>query len=282
MAPRGSAFGLTVHASVPFPELYRSLGNERIDVFVHSAGEHGLITGWRRDAHQLVYGYRGEAQLVVDDAITLIHVPGLAPSVARLLVLGTGMALALHRRGLPVLHGTTVRVGDADLMVCGPSGTGKSTFTAALLRAGGVLVADDVGAVEEGRVRPGLGRIKLWADAARWFGHDPEQLKRVHPDFDKYSVTVERVTEARPLRTIVVLTREQVGHRRLSGQEALLALLANHRVPEILTPSESADWMSFLGSLLRDVEVLEVGLPGPLTALDAAVGTLLSRVTSSR
>lgn len=227
--------------------------------------------GFARRSGALRYGYAGQVELVVDDAIVVRHLADTPVDVLRLLVLGTGMALFLHRRGWPVLHGTTVRWKDHDLMVCGPSGTGKSTFTAALLQRGAVLVADDVGVLEQGAIRPGLARIKLWADAARWFGHDPAQLDRVHPDFDKVSVPVDHTLERRPLRTLVVLERGEAGVRRLTGQEALLAVLANHRVPEVLTAEESARWMQQVVGLLKDVEVLRVGLPGPLPALEAAV-----------
>lgn len=214
----------------------------------------------------------------VTERIRLVHRPEVHVDVGRLLVLGTGLALFAHRRGHPVLHGTTVRLGERDVMVCGPSGVGKSSVTAALLERGAELVADDVGILDGRRVRPGLPRIKLWADTARHAGLDPRALLRVHPDFDKVSVPTPVVTSSQPLHAVVILERGPRLTRPLTGQAALLGLLANHRVPEVLDGPASARWMLAMQALAASVHVLHAGLPGPLETVADVADELVERL----
>ena len=58
-------------------------------------------------------------------------------------VLGSVMAYAMCLRGLPVLHGSVVAIDGQAVGLLGTSGAGKSTLAAALVAAGGRLLADD-------------------------------------------------------------------------------------------------------------------------------------------
>ncbi len=70
-------------------------------------------------------------------------------------------------------------------MICGDSGTGKSTTLAALLERGCRMLSDDVTALRAGQraglveVLPGAAQTHLSADAARRLGYpvDPAQLQ---------------------------------------------------------------------------------------------------------
>jgi len=162
-------------------------------------------------------------------------------------------------------------------MLVGPSGVGKSTLAAEWIARGAQLVADDLGALDGDAIRVGFGRLKLW-DSASAVGQRLAgwaERTRVHPDHDKFSVAVPLVSEPRPLLQVLLLHRGQ-GIESVSGSDALLQLLANHRLPEILTPIMQRRWFEAMSGLAERAEVIRVGLPGPLEALGPVIGRLES------
>lgn len=230
--------------------------------------------GWFEHDGRPAYGNRDDVAVWAQQHDVHLMAPdGVDPVLLRLLLLGAGLSMALIAEGLPLLHATTVRL-ESDVAICGASGVGKSSFTAALLARGATLVADDLTALDQGCVRIGIPRIKLWRDAALHFGHDPEGLERVHPAFEKFSLRVPVVEERRPLRRIAVLQQGSQEIRRLRGNEALTTLLANHRLPQVLTGASELRWLQACTRLVDQVEVFEVGLPGSLQALEAQADRL--------
>ena len=66
------------------------------------------------------------------------------PHAASRLLLGPVLAFQLSRLGYALFHGTVVTTQESAIGVIGSPGVGKSTLTAALLKAGYSLAADDV------------------------------------------------------------------------------------------------------------------------------------------
>jgi len=103
-----------------------------------AAPDGGLCVEWRR-----------ELQLVIaplNDRITVVCRPAkleFAPTV----LVGIGMGLLLHRRGVVCLHGSVVSAGGRNFALLGDSGAGKSTAAAALVAGGGELISDDLAAL---------------------------------------------------------------------------------------------------------------------------------------
>lgn len=92
--------------------------------------------------------------------------PDMGLDVITLPLLGTVMALLLHRRGLLVLHGSAVQIEDRAVVFVGDKGAGKSTTAASLVAAGRRILTDDIVALERTpnsrlRLLPGYGQIKL-------------------------------------------------------------------------------------------------------------------------
>ncbi len=93
------------------------------------------------------------------------------PEFARALVLGPGLAMALHQMGVLCLHGSAVALQHAGLAFLAPKFYGKSTLAFALVAAGAKLLSDDTLAVDVGApvmIRPGVHSVRLWADSAEW------------------------------------------------------------------------------------------------------------------
>jgi hypothetical protein len=90
--------------------------------------------------------------------------------LARAIVLGPVLALALEHAGLLCLHGSCVVMRERAIAFLGGKHHGKSTLALALVRAGARWMSDDLIAIQPGHpalVRPGIPSARVWSDAAR-------------------------------------------------------------------------------------------------------------------
>lgn len=117
-------------------------------------------------------------------------------------LLGSAVAAVLIQRGVLVLHGNALAREGRAIACLGHSGAGKSTLAFALMEQGWQVLADDLVAITpDGRVLPGIPRIKLWHDAAEGFGLDPALLPPVHPGMRKYVLAGEAIARSpEPMR----------------------------------------------------------------------------------
>lgn len=124
-------------------------------------------------------------------------------------LLGSAVGALLIQRGMLVLHGNALEKDGRAVVCMGHSGAGKSTLAYALMQQGWRLLADDLVAVTpDGRVLPGIPRIKLWHDAAKAFGLDLVQLPPIRQGMDKYLLmgdAVHSATEAVPLQALYLI-----------------------------------------------------------------------------
>jgi len=177
------------------------------------------------------YLIREGGEIVVDP------IPGGSERNVRLFLLGSGLGILCHQRGLLPLHANAIVAGDCAYAFAGHSGAGKSTLAAYFARAGYPVLCDDVCVTNPdaagGPVAwPGLPRLKLWGDASAAFGHDKGALERAIEGMDKYHVPLSKPPEARPVpfRRLYLLERtegaEDGGIVRLRGRDAMEAIMA--------------------------------------------------------
>ena len=131
----------------------------------------------------------------------------------RTFLLGSAVGALLIQRGMLVLHGNALE-RDGEAIVCvGHSGAGKSTLAYALMKQGWRLLADDLVAITpDGQVLPGVPRIKLWHDAAKAFGLDPEALPPIRQGMHKYLLlgdAIERAEQPCPLRALYLIRQQR-------------------------------------------------------------------------
>ncbi|MCX5944363.1 MAG: hypothetical protein NTZ53_03445 [Cyanobacteria bacterium] len=141
--------------------------------------------------------------------------PQVGDQDLRTFLLSSAVGALLIQRGLLVLHGNAL-VKDGKAIVClGHSGAGKSTLAYALMRQGWQLLADDLVAItSDGRVLPGIPRIKLWEDAAVAFGLVPSQLQPVRQGLRKYLISgsaIDLAPQPVPLQSIYFIHRQRHG-----------------------------------------------------------------------
>jgi hypothetical protein len=130
-------------------------------------------------------GRRAGRFLVEADAVTFERNSGCEDAILARHFTDQVLAALLRHRGLLVLHANAVEVSGGVIVICGESGTGKSTTLAALRDRGGLMLSDDVtallpgGAPKSVKVLPGVAQTHLAEDAAQGLGYtvDPAQLQ---------------------------------------------------------------------------------------------------------
>jgi hypothetical protein len=222
MTRRYQVFGLSIASALDLPELVARSSDAPPDIEIDLASIPQELDGASYSSEEIQFA-PGVFQLSIDAVaryrilsgrrILVDPSPDARPGDVRVWLLGFGLGVALHQRGLLPLHVSAVRLDGGAYAFCGESGAGKSTLAAALHRRGLPVLTDDVGlAVPElDRVllHPGFPRIKLWRDALSHFGMDHEPLIQDLSRADKYHL---RLTEgfhdaALPLRRIYLLAR---------------------------------------------------------------------------
>ena len=211
------AYGLRIRSAIPLPELVaradpallRSRGKpgEAVDTAQPVDGCDVLVRidtvePPPRDAIALAAArwikgravwrdYSGTCRMLVREGreIVIEPAPRVDERALRLVVLGNGVGMILHQRGLLVLHASAVAIAGAAVVFSGFSGAGKSTIAAALNRRGHPLVADDVVAVRAESdgyvVLPGFPQVKLSPEVAESLGYDDRALTELHPQLRK-------------------------------------------------------------------------------------------------
>ncbi len=110
-------------------------------------------------------------------------------------LVGIVLSFWLERKGIPVLHASSVVIEGKAVGFLATNFAGKSSLAATLMECGYPLLTDDVLALEcsdsQCIGRPGYPRMRLWPDQARhFFGPQYEDLERIHPDASKRNVPI--------------------------------------------------------------------------------------------
>ncbi len=229
-----SAYGLTVHSELDFPEL--PAGGEVADVIVRRGKvephpqelDKNGCGFWCEGERACHYLQGSGAYLVTAGREILVDADaGADDSVLRLSVLGPAMALVQMQRQHFVLHGSAVAFAGQAVVFVGAGGTGKSTMSAMLHARGHSMITDDVSAIAlidgQPHVIPGFPQFKLWPDAVAKLGLSPQDMPIVHPDFEKLAWRPEQALAPTPLplrRVYVLGIGSQLLVESLSAKDA--------------------------------------------------------------
>lgn len=211
-------------------------------------------------------------------------------STLRMDILGRVLPLLLHRRGLICLHASAVEVHGAAVAMVAAKGTGKSTLAVALIAAGGVAVADDAVAIALGNdvaspgalVLPGVRSARVRPDTQAM--HDALSWQPEDHFDGKFRLPSDQAASAEPLPlgAIYLLAAapadaEQAAVReRLSGQQALVALLEHGKLGALMAGTAAAQEFTRLAKLVRAVPVYRLMIARDLTRLPEAVRHMTS------
>lgn len=237
--PHYEVYGLTLASTLPFPELLAGEGREDVVISVDqmtsvASQEHSpiLCAGVSSNRVHLTWGGVGDLLIEDDQRMTVVPGPDADEDALRLFVLGAGLGVLLHQRGLLVLHASGVAINDGVIGFIGAKGWGKSTTVATLHQRGYALISDELLVVrfdDQGQpwVIPGLPQIKLWVDALVGTGGEPDSAVRVRSGVDKFSVNAASIAPNElPFRGLYLLgAGEELSIQPMSPSEAFMGIV---------------------------------------------------------
>ena len=161
---------------------------------------------------------------------------GARPEDIRLFLTGLILGVILHQRGMLALHASCVVIDGVGVAFACPSGGGKSTLAAALLRRGATFVSDDICVItrvperSEAYVWAGPARLKLDALGLAELDDEPGSYEPAGGNRGKYHLPVETMKVRQgpiPVSRIYQLAFADGEPRieRLTGVEAISVLI---------------------------------------------------------
>ncbi len=193
-------------------------------------------------------------------------------------LVGPVLGFVLRLRGMVCLHSSVVVLDGFAVALCGEPRAGKSTSAAAFAQLGYPVLAEDVGALQEGDagfiVQPGYPRVNLWPDAAASLFGESGPLPAITPNWGKRYLGLARPpssanaqsgaghpafhSEPARLGAIYILEDripQPAAFRPLAPMDALLALARNTYSWYLLDPAMRAREFGVLQRLVRAVPV---------------------------
>ncbi len=127
---------------------------------------------------------------------------------------GSAYGAILHQRQLLPLHGSSFVLNGKGIMLCGESGAGKSSLTAAFCKDGCAFLTDDVSPIVFNNNKPHIlplsDRIKLWQDSLDQLHYDEKQLTEIWQDYSKYYLPVTaKSADAHVLDLIFIIEKHE-------------------------------------------------------------------------
>ena len=292
-----SVFGLVIRSEIPLPELFPCESSAAADVVI-SAGKlpeaaeapAGLSVADR--ALLLVIPGVAKFRIANGRSITVEAEAGVPERNVRLYLLGSAFGALLHQRGLLPLHANAVDIGGTSIAFMGESGAGKSTLAAAFRDRGYRVIADDVCVVgfdADGNAcaKPGLPRLRLWAEALEVMGHGTAGFEHSYvgdEQFEKFDVPLDPSSAVRsdtPLSGLYLLARgDEFSIDRLTGLEAADAVFANTYRGAFVSAANGQEnhWASAV-RLVRTLPVFRAAREWNLARLDEQCRMLLEHAT---
>ncbi|MDP4291709.1 MAG: hypothetical protein Q8908_11560 [Bacteroidota bacterium] len=203
--------------------------------------------------------------------ISLYAYPGADPASVKLFLHGSVLGAILHQQKMLPLHGSSFIYKGKGIILCGVSGAGKSSVTAAFCQQGGRFLTDDITPVCESgkgvKIVPLKTRLKLWDNSVRQLKIENQALERIRPMLDKFYLPnfESELTEQR-LDQIVILNthnKESFEHTELSGVEKYNALRLQIYRKNFLKgmPETSKRYFGQLLRLASHVKVSQIARP---------------------
>jgi hypothetical protein len=199
-------------------------------------------------------------------------------------------------QGRFVLHGVALATRSGAVLVCGPSGMGKSTLAGSLMQASGwALLAENMVAVamidSQFWAFATSQRVRLWADSLAALSHVVGHVECPNDRWPKFSCALLRRTavEAQPVCAIYELLPDtldlccgaEVAITSLSPQQRLMACIRNQIPFPPVDRAAEAQRLAFCAQLSRAVAVKALSYPRRYAVLPTVGERLAADLTAS-
>lgn len=240
------AYGLNIRSDFPLFELipggtgedlYIQKGKVILPTFVPtSISRQGIEALFGGNSESACLRWPGIVTLLAEKGNTLTVAPdfdNIDPQFLSLFIVSEALGLILYQRGLFLLHASAVIVKEGAIVFVGTAGAGKSTTAAAFARAGHVIIADDMVAInfnatDDAVVFPASPLVKIWSSSVAGLGYDISSLPTLYSDSRKYFVWQQQdfLTASIPLISIYILQdSEDIKITKITGIVGFFSLL---------------------------------------------------------
>lgn len=114
----------------------------------------------------------------------------------KLFLNGSVLGAVLHQRATLPFHGSCFEYNQKGILICGVSGAGKSSVTAAFCKNGAQFINDDITPVEITEkgisIIPIKTNIKLWDDSLLKLNIAISNLEKIRPSLEKFYLPVDK------------------------------------------------------------------------------------------
>ena len=192
-------YGMTVLSDIDFPQLVPDNRKQEktVTIVAGNIPKEKIIVSDRKweFGEEISWLENSTCYLVVENGYKIVYElkPNADIMKLRTYILGWGMSMAALQRNEMAMHCSVVANERGALLICGESGSGKSTTTAYFLENGYRLMADDMALTEcreDGTVwvKPAFPYQKLCEDVAISKGYDLDKLIHIDEIKGKYLV----------------------------------------------------------------------------------------------
>lgn len=295
-------YGLTIDSELDLPELLMPTAGlaagapSDVTIKFGEVAREGLPNGkqlgpflWVTD-QSLWLQAPNVARFLISDGNQIIIDPvdGIDEDSIRVFLLGSGLGVLLFQRGLLVLHGNAIRIGDQSIVCVGHSGTGKSALAAGFAKRGYDILADDVVAVDaDCHALSGFPRLKLWQDTAEALEIDTSSLRRIRPELEKFNYPLHNqfADQPLPIRWIYILgshKKSDIEFEAIRGLQRFNALRNNtYRIRFMEGQLLKVQHLKRCGQLAGRIHLSHVLRPDDGFELDALIDGVLADIEAN-
>lgn len=128
----------------------------------------------------------------------------------KLFLNGSALGALFHQKGIMPFHGSAFSINGKGVLICGVSGAGKSSVTAAFCQNGAKFISDDITPVSIHdsivQMTPLKTNMKLWNDSIKKLNIKNENLEKIRPALDKYYLPFQDNSGINRLDNLVILS----------------------------------------------------------------------------
>lgn len=222
--------GWTLATEIPMPHLFPCAapsGGAAVDIILRQGSVQPPTSPLRLDRDGIQVGADGRTVIDIPNCVRIgltggcdiivDPAPGAPWAEIQTWLLGPGLGVICHQRGVLPLHACAIWAGKGGLAIVGNSGAGKSTTAAALVQRGHQLLGDDVLVADPdtGMVQPCFPMVKLWGSSLNALDIGLEGQQEVGRKSGKWHMPMLAAFDpvSRPLSAIVHLRADPSARR---------------------------------------------------------------------